>query len=196
MTPERAPDVPGQGISWLSSASTSVKSLRLKSNRGNCRSITPTDNIGSGGVPAGRIRSVAARTAACRRATVGLLASASATSACRTGAPATGAESCAYAGPTLAITSALAARVSCGNCIPLLANQFPAKRAGARACGRRVRVHYVWERLGLGRRRERRLRVGRREGRNAEADNVGFSYGNGNASTQRNNSSRCGGAEG
>src|SRR5207248_2777902 len=100
---------------------------------GSTRSITPTVSIGSGSDPAGRMRSVAARTAPCRCATVGLRASASATSHCRPESPATGAESCACAGPALAITNALAARISCRNCIPLLANRFPAERAGARA---------------------------------------------------------------
>src|SRR5260221_924672 len=133
MTPERAPSEPGHGISWLSSTSASVKSLWLKSKCGNTRSITPAVNIGSGSEPAGPMRSVAARTAACRCAIVGFWASASATSDCKPESPATCAESCACAGPALAITNALAVRISCRTCIPLLANQFPAERAGARA---------------------------------------------------------------
>jgi len=133
MTPERAPSVPGQGISWLSSASTSVKSLWLNSKCGSSKSITPTDSIGSGSVPAGRMRSVAARTAACRCATFGLRASASATSDCKPESPGTDGEFCARAGPTLAITNALVVRISCRACIPLLTNQFPAERAGVRA---------------------------------------------------------------
>jgi hypothetical protein len=68
-------------------------------------------------------------------------------------------------------------------------------RRGPRRSRQRVRAHYVWERLGLGRRRERRLRVGRGERRNAEADSVGFSCGNGNGSTKRDNGSRRGGTE-
>src|SRR3989442_13035685 len=179
MTPERAPSEPGHGTSWLSSTSASVKSLWLNSKCGSTRSITPTVSIGSGSEPAGRMRNVAARTAACRCATVGLRASASATSDCRPESPATGAESCACAGRAPAIANALAVRISCRTCIPLLvpfqldspnppalgeivgtalANQFPAERAGARAAfERRVRAHYAWERLGLGRRRERRV---------------------------------------
>src|SRR2546426_488502 len=92
MTPERAPSEPGHGISWLSSTSASVKSLWLNSKCGSTRSITPTVSIGSGSEPAGRMRSVAARTADCRCAKVGLRASASATSDCRIESPATGAE--------------------------------------------------------------------------------------------------------
>src|SRR2546425_12336730 len=192
MTPERAPSEPGHGTSWLSSTSASVKSLWLNSKCGSTRSITPTVSIGSGSEPAGRMRSVAARTAACRCATVGLRASASATNDFKPESPATGAEPCACAGPALAITNALAVRISCRTCIPLLANQFPAeRRRSPRRCGRRVRAHYAWERLGLGRWRERSLWVGRGEGRDPEADNVGLSCGGGNGSTKRDHCGRC-----
>src|SRR5947207_11465947 len=177
MTPERAPSEPGHGISWLTSTSASVKSLWLNSKCGSTRSITPTVSIGSGSEPAGRTRRVAARTAACRCTTVGLRASASATSDCKPESPATGAERCACAGPGLASTSALTVRIHCPTCIPLLTNQFPTERAGARGGARRVRTHYAWERLGLGRWRERGLRIGRRERRYAETDDVGFSCG-------------------
>src|SRR2546422_8012867 len=191
MAPERAPNVPGQGLACLSSTSASVKSLWLNSKCGSTRSITPTVSIGSGSEPAGRMRSVAARTAACRCATVGFRASASVTSDCKTESPATVAESCACAGPAPAITNALAVRISCRTCIPLLANQFPAERAGARAVfERRVRADYAWERLGLGRWRERCLWVGRREGRDPEAGNAGLLCGDGSCSAKRNHGGR------
>src|SRR3989454_1884098 len=208
-TPERALRLPGQGISWLSSTSTSVKSLRLNSKCGSSRSMTPTDSIGSGSEPAGRMRSVAARTAACRCATVGLRASASATSDSRTESPATDvAEPCPSAGPAPAITSALVVRISCRTCIPLLvpfqldsSNLPTASLAGSwngtrqsvsggtrrspRRYGRRVRAHYAWERLGLGRRRERRLWIGRDERGKTERDAVRLSSRDGDAYVQR-----------
>src|SRR5205823_454573 len=123
----------------------------------------------------------------------------------------TGSETCACAGPALAMTNALAVRISCRTCIPLLvpfqrdsqtcrtlgqtvgtalANQFPAERAGARACERRVRAHYVWERLGLGRWRERCLWVGRGERRDPKANKVGFPHRNGTGPAKRNNCGR------
>src|SRR6266704_1846337 len=153
MIPERAPRVPGQGISWLSSTSASVKSLWLN-------------------------------------------ASASATSDCKPESPATGGESCACAGPAPANTNALAVRISCRSCIPLLANQFPAERAGARAVVSGASGHtYAWERLGLGRWRERCFWVGGGEGRDPETDNVGLSCGGGNGSTKRDHCGRCDRAE-
>src|SRR6266705_6020957 len=196
MIPERAPRVPGQAISWLSSTSASVKSLWLNSKCGSTRSITPTVSIGSGSEPAGRMRSVAARTADCRCAKVGLRASASATSDCRIESPATGAEPWACAGPAPANTNALAVRISCRRCIPLLANQFPAERAGARAVVSGASGHtYAWERLGLGRWRERCFWVGGGEDRDPETDNVGLSCGGGNGSTKRDHCGRCDRAE-
>jgi len=60
-----------------------------------------------------------------------------------------------------------------------------AQRAGAR----RFRAQYARERLGLGRWRERGLRVGRGEGRDPETDIVGLSCGGGNGST---NCEHCG----
>src|SRR6266705_304008 len=196
MIPDRAPRVPGQGISWLSSTSASVKSLWLNSKRGSTRSITPIVSIGSGSELAGRMRSVAARTAASRSATLGLRASASATSDCKPESPATGGESCACAGPAPANTNALAVRISCRSCIPLLANQFPAERAGARAVVSGASGHtYAWERLGLGRWRERCFWVGGGEGRDPETDNVGLSCGGGNGSTKRDHCGRCDRAE-
>src|SRR5207237_7380942 len=53
-------------------------------------------------------------------------------------------------------------------------------RRSPRRCGRRVRAHYAWKRLGLGRWRERCLWVGGGEGRDPETDNVGLSCGGGN----------------
>src|SRR5437867_364082 len=212
MTPERAPSEPGHGISWLSSTSASVKSLWLNSKCGSTRSITPTVSIGSGSEPAGRMRSVAARTAACRCAIVGLRASASATSDCKPESPATGGESCACEGPAPAITNALAVRISCRSCISLLvpfqldspnlpmawSNSWNGTRQSVsggtrrspRRCERRVRAHYAWERLGLGRWRERCLWVGRGEGRDPETDHVGLSCGGGNGSTKRDDGGR------
>src|SRR2546430_6163521 len=175
MTPERAPSEPGHGISWLNSTSASVKSLWLNSKCGSTRSVTPIVSMGSGSEPAGRVRSVAARTAACRCATVGLRASASATSDCKPESLATGAESCPCAGPAPAITHALAVGISCRSCIPLLANRFPPERRSPRRSRRRVRAHYAWERLGLGRRGERRARGGPGGARKTESDKGGVS---------------------
>ena len=62
-------------------------------------------------------------------------------------------------------------------------------RRSPRRCGRRVRAHYAWERLGLRRWRERCLWVGRGEGRDPETDNVGLSCGGGSGST---NCDHCG----
>src|SRR2546426_9823824 len=65
-------------------------------------------------------------------------------------------------------------------------------RRSPRRCGRRVRAHYVWERLGLGRWRERCLWIGRGEGRDPQTDNVGLSCGGGNGSTKRDDGGRPG----
>src|SRR2546426_7095509 len=56
-------------------------------------------------------------------------------------------------------------------------------RRSPRRFARRARAHYAWERLGLGRWRERCLWVGGGEGRDPETDNVGLSCGGGNGST-------------
>src|SRR5207253_9069627 len=98
----------------------------------------------------------------------------------------TGAESWPCAGPAAAITHGLAVRISCRSCIPLRANRFPPERGSPRRSRRRVGAHYAWERLGLGRRGERRSRVGRGEARKAEADKVGLSCENRNRSARRN----------
>jgi len=68
-------------------------------------------------------------------------------------------------------------------------------RRSPRRNSRRVRAHYSWARLGLGRRRERRLRVGRDERREAEGYEMRFSGGNGNRSAKRNNGGCGGGAK-
>src|SRR3989442_14281612 len=68
-------------------------------------------------------------------------------------------------------------------------------RRSPRRNSRRVRAHYSWARLGLGRRRERRLRVGRDERREAEGYEMRFSGGNGNRSAKRNNGGLGGGAK-
>src|SRR5439155_11283369 len=182
------------------------------------RSITPSVSIGSGSVPAGRMRSVAARTAACRCATVGLRASASATNDGRVESPTTDTgEPCPNAGLAPAITSELAARISCRTCIPLLvpfqldSPNLPmtwsdswngthqsvsgGTRRSPRRSRRRVGAHYAWERLGLGRWRERCLWVGGGEVRDPETDNVGLSCGGGNGSTKRDHCGRCDRAE-
>src|SRR6266487_5148983 len=136
------------------------------------------------------MRSVAARTAACRCAIVGFRASASATSDCRI-------ESCARAGDVPAIASARTVNTSCRNCIPLLAEHFFRLNAPEPAPEFRgaFRTHYSWARLGLGRRRERRLRIGGDERREAEGYVMRFFRKNGNCFAQRDSGGRRGGAK-
>jgi len=58
-------------------------------------------------------------------------------------------------------------------------------RRSPRRRSRRVRAHYSWARLGLGRRRERRVRIGRNERREAECYEMRLSGGNGNCFAKR-----------
>src|SRR3989442_4975423 len=68
-------------------------------------------------------------------------------------------------------------------------------RRTPRRSSRRVKAHDHWARLGLGRRRERRLRIGGGDRREAESYEMRFSGGNGNRSAKRNNGVRSGRTE-
>src|SRR2546422_7087626 len=68
-------------------------------------------------------------------------------------------------------------------------------RRSPRRSRRRVRAHYAWERLGLGRWRERCLWVGRNERGKTERDGVRLSSRDGDPRIQREHRACCNRAE-